>query len=106
MDTDIWGNLRGEPVKIIDENHEDNFIKIMVYKAGDLYTYGFQLKVGTIVQQKAANINNPMFESENTARVKASLEIENICAKNRNSRKFFLGFTHIQYSGYSLFDDI
>jgi hypothetical protein len=98
-----WGNLRGDPVRIIEEAHGDNFVKVFIYQSGDLYAYGFQLKVGTVIRQRAANIGGAVFKTEGAAREAAGKEVEAICATNKNSKKYFTEFTKIMYIGYDLF---
>jgi hypothetical protein len=103
---DTWGNLRGDPVLVIDESHDNNFVKISIYKFGDLFTYGFQLKVGTVIRQRVANIGGAVFNSEGSAREAAGKEVGEICATNKNSKKYFAGFSKIRYNDYDLFSGV
>jgi len=105
-DYDTWGNLRGEPVRIIDEAHGSNFVKVFIYKTGDLFAYGFQLRVGTVIRQKAANIGGATFNSEGAAREAAGVEIAAICATNKNSKKYFAEFAKVRYNNYDLFSEV
>jgi hypothetical protein len=100
---DTWGNLHGEPEKVIEETIGDNFIKVFVYKVDAAYCYGFQLKVGTLIRQKAANIGAATHKTLGAAREEAGKEIEAVCAGNKNSKKFFADFTKIRYTEYDLF---
>jgi hypothetical protein len=100
---DTWGNLRGEPHNVIEETIGDNFIKIFIYRVDAAYCYGFQLKVGTLIRQKAANINAATYKTGRAAREAAGKEIEAVCAGNKNSKKFFTDFTKIRYTEYDLF---
>jgi hypothetical protein len=100
---DTWGNLRGEPHNVIEETIGDNFIKVFIYHADAVYCYGFQLKVGTLIRQKAANISAAIYKTEGAAREAAGKEIEAVCAGNKNSTKFFADFTKIRYTEYDLF---
>jgi hypothetical protein len=102
---DRWGNLRGDPQRVIDERHGDYFIKVMIYRYRDFFYYGYQLKVGTMIRQRAANVSGQVFKTPETARMAASLEIEKACAENKNVRKLFADFTMIRYSQGSLFGD-
>ena len=103
---DTWGNLRGDPLCVIDEAHGDNFVKILIYKADGFFAYGFQLKVGTVIRQKAANIGGAVFKSEGEAREAAGIEIEAVCAANKNSKKYFAEFSKIRYIEYDLFSEV
>jgi hypothetical protein len=100
---DTWGNLRGEPCKVIEEARGENVVKVSVYRVDNNFYYGYQLKVGTLVRQKAANIGGAIYNSEGSAREAAGNEIMAICETNKNSKKFFAEFTKIQYNQYDLF---
>jgi hypothetical protein len=100
---DTWGNLRGDPYKVIEEAQGGNTIKVMIYQAGGAYCYGFQLKVGTLIRQRAANIEGAVYKTEGAAREAAGREIEAVCGGNKNSKKFFGDFTKIRYTEYDLF---
>jgi hypothetical protein len=103
---DTWGNLRGDPIKVIDEARENNFVKISIFKVGELYAYGFQLRVGTVIRQRAANIGGAIYDSEGAAREAAGNEVEAICATNKNSKKYFADFQKIRYNNYDLFSGV
>jgi len=100
---DVWGNLRGEPVLSISEAHGTNFINIFIYKVGDLFSFGYQFHVGTILRQKKANISRAVYKTEGAAREAAGNEVEAICATNKNSKKYFAEFQKIKYTDYDLF---
>ena len=103
---DQWGNLKGEPIRIVEEHHGDNFIRIYIHEANGLFAYGFQLKMGTVIRQTPANIGGAIFASEKMARIAASKEVEAVCSSNKNSKKIFSEFQNILHCGYSLFDGI
>jgi hypothetical protein len=103
MEHDTWGNLRGEPYKLIEETHRENTVKVFIYRADMLFYYGYQLKVGTLLRQRAANIGAPAYKTEGAAREAAGKEIKIICDGNKNSKKYFEDFTQIRYSEYDLF---
>jgi hypothetical protein len=103
--TDRWGNFRGDPFLIIEERHGGNFIKIMVYRAGNTYYYGYQVKMGGMIRQQAANAAGEAFSTPDLARMAASQHIEKLCGTNRNTRKLFVDFTRIRYSQGTLFSD-
>jgi hypothetical protein len=103
---DTWGNLRGEPLRVIEETHGNNFVKVLIYKPNDFFAYGFQLRVGTVIRQKAANIGGAIYKSEGEAREAAGVEIEAICAVNKNSKKYLVEFQNIRYNSYDLFSEV
>jgi hypothetical protein len=100
---DTWGNLRGAPCKAIEEAHGENMVKVSVYRVDNAFCYGYQLRVGTLIRQKAANIGWAIYNSEGAAREAAGNEIMAICETNKNSKKFFAEFTKIRYNQYDLF---
>ena len=102
-DYDTWGNLRGEPCFLIEEAQGNNFIHISIYRVGELFAYGFQLRVGTVIRQKMANIGGAVYKTENAAREAAGKEVEAVCATNKNSKKYFAEFQKIRYTDYDLF---
>jgi hypothetical protein len=103
MEYDTWGNLRGDPHKVIEETHGENTIKVFIYQADGRFYYGYQLVVGTLIQQRVANIGAVAYKTEGAAREAAGKEIEIICAGNKNSKKYFDEFTQIRYIEYDLF---
>jgi hypothetical protein len=100
---DRWGNLRAAPAEIIEERHYDNFIKIYIHKYNDAFHYGYQVKIETLVEQKAANINNVAHPTPEAARQSAVVEVINICTAHRTARKAFADFTKIRYNQPELF---
>jgi hypothetical protein len=103
---DRWGNYRGDPKRIIEERHGDDFIRISIYWAADgVFRYGFQVKVGTMIRQKAANAAGDAFSTVELARMAASVEIEGLCGTNKNVKRAFADFTQIRYSQRGLFEE-
>jgi len=100
---DTWGNLRGDPCRVIEEAHDENAVKVLIYRVDNAFCYGYQLKMGTLIRQKAANIGGAIHKSEAAAREEAGNEIAAICETNKNSKKFFADFTKICYHQYDLF---
>ena len=100
---DTWGNLRGEPFLTIEEAHAANYVNIYIYKVDELFAYGYQLKVGTILRQKKANISGAIYKTDGAAREAAGNEVSAICATNKNSKKYFAEFQKIKYTDYDLF---
>jgi len=106
MDKNIWGNLCGKPLQLIEETHENNFVNVLIYQVGDSFTYGYQLRVGTIIRQKAANVDSAKYKSIGKAREAAGNEIQAICNTNKNSKKYFAEFKKICYIDSELFGGI
>jgi hypothetical protein len=102
-DCDIWGNLRNNPARIIEERHGDNFINLFIYEYEHHFYYGYQLKVGTMIRQKLANVKDKNYPGSDIARVYASAEIKTLCDTNKNVRKLFEDFTKIRYNQPELF---
>jgi hypothetical protein len=103
MEHDAWGNLRGDPFNFIEETHGENTIKVFIYQVEMLFYYGYQLKVGTLLRQRVANIGAVAYKTEAAAQEAAGKEIEIICAGNKNSKKYFEEFTKVRYIEYDLF---
>ena len=102
---DQWGNIKADPKKVIEEAHEENFIKIFVYNPppGEAWFFGFQLKIEKVVRQKRANINDPPLRGPDAARLAAREMIVDICKKNHAIKKIFADFTVIRYNQPELF---
>jgi hypothetical protein len=103
---DTWGNLRGGPYSVVEETHGDNFARISIYETDGFFRYGFQLKMGTIIKQKSANIGAPVYKTSFLAREAAVSEITALCATNKNSKRFLADFYKIRYSEYDLFGGV
>ena len=110
---DQWGNLKGAPIKTIDEYHGESFIKIFIYQYLSIvsaasgrtadYFFGFQLKLGQLIRQKRANIADRPIRSIDEARVAARNMIVDICRKNKATKSIFAEFTIIRYNQPELF---
>jgi hypothetical protein len=100
---DQWGNLRLQEEKVIEEIHGQNFIRIFIYKYNEQFFYGFQIKIGKLVRQKKANINDPPMQSTEAAREAARKQIIGICKTGHAIKKLFNDFTVIQYNQPELF---
>ena len=103
QNVDTWGNLHGDPHKLIEETHGEHMIKVFIYQVDARFYYGYQLKVGTLLRQRMANIGAVAYKTEGAAREAAGKEIEIMCAGNKNSKKYFEAFTKIRYIEYDLF---
>ena len=101
---DAWGNIRTEPAGGTEERHGDYYVKIFIYSVEGKFFYGYQLKIGTMIRQKAANIKDRSFSTAELARSACSIEIERVCNSNKNVKKLFADFIRIRYNQGSLFD--
>ena len=99
---DTWGNFKIEPVKTIEESHGLNFIKVMIYMVNHGYYYGYQLKINKIILQKQANIKDQPEETENSARLAARNELQNIVTEKKIN-DIFIMFDKICYNQPELF---
>jgi hypothetical protein len=102
---DRWGNLRVAPVKTIEETHDGNFVRVFIHQNDDRVFYWYQIKIGNMIKQKAANIKDTAYDSIEAARVNACRTIQNICAANRNARKLIADFDKIRYNQPTLFEE-
>jgi hypothetical protein len=102
---DRWGNFRIAPEKTIEEVHGDNFARVFFYETGGKHYFAYQLKFGTFLKQKIANIKDKAFDSFPAARLSALREIETVCTANRNVRKLIADFVQIRYNQPTLFDE-
>jgi hypothetical protein len=100
---DAWGNIRNTPVKVIEESHDDNFVKIFIYEIDGCFYYGYQIKVGKTICQKTANISDKPFGTKDLARIYGCNEVENTCNSNKNTRKLFAEFKRIANAQLELF---
>lgn len=100
---DIWGNLRIDPVRIIEERHGEDHIKISIYRYADTFIYGYELKVGSMIRQKLANIEDTGYKNSEVAGIYAGREIETLCNTNKNVKKLFTDFIKIRYNQPELF---
>ncbi|GHU35006.1 hypothetical protein FACS1894172_16120 [Spirochaetia bacterium] len=102
-DVDTWGNLRGDPVKTIQETHDNDFIEVIIYKGDKLFYYGYSLRLGTLILRKAANIKNESYLTAEAARSHACKEIQEVCTRSRNAQKAIVNFTRIWVQQGELF---
>jgi hypothetical protein len=100
---DQWGNFRLQAVKVIEENHGQNFIRIFIYKYNKQCFYGFQIKIEKLVRQKRANINDPPLRSTEAVRTAAREQIIGICKTGHAIKKAFNDFIVIRYNQPELF---
>jgi len=111
--SDQWGNLKGTPLKVIEEKHGENSVKIFIYEYRSIntvangrpadYYFGFQLKIDRLIRQKRANIADRPMRGVDEARSAAQKMIIDICKKNKVVKKTFAEFTSIRYNQPELF---
>jgi hypothetical protein len=102
---DRWGNIRAAPVKVVEETRGDNFIKVLLYEVDGLFYFGYQIKVGKTLRQKAANIHGRSFGTKELARICGCAEVEVTCNSNKNTRKLFTEFKKIAGAQLELFPE-
>ena len=100
---DTWGNIQGEPFCVIEERHDDWFVKVFVHHVENRYYYGYQINIKTMVRQMTASMNDRSFDSADYARSSASIEVERVCNENKHVKKIFADFIQIRYNQRSLF---
>lgn len=107
---DKWGNLKIPPIKIIEENHGENSIKIFIYQyqaEGENspvnYYFGFQLKIEKLIRQKRANIADSPMRGIDDSRASAQNLILEMCKKNKIAKRTFAEFSIIRYNQPELF---
>jgi hypothetical protein len=105
MEVDRWGNFKFSPAKIIEEIREGNFVKIFLYEYEGGFYYGYQLKLGGVVKQKAANKNDAALGTADAARIHACMDITKIGMANRSIRAIFTTFDKVRYNQPTLFDE-
>ena len=102
-DYDAWGNLRLEPVNVVQEAHGENVIRIFIYEYNGAFYFSFQIKIEKLVRQKMANVKDMPHTSIERARGAAREMIIGICKENRTIKKLFADFTIITYDQPELF---
>ncbi len=99
---DKWGNIKKEPGKTIEENHGPNFIKVFIYRAGEGFYFGYQLKIKKLILQKQANIRDIPHETEEKARLAAREELIRLTSEKK-IKEVFITFDKICYNQPELF---
>jgi hypothetical protein len=98
---DIWGNFIN-PVKIIEQNHGNNFIKIFIYGFESRFYFGYQLKLEKLIREKKANVSDVFYDTEEKARKAARNELTSLTTETK-LRKVFIEFDKICYNQPELF---
>jgi hypothetical protein len=99
---DLWGNIKKNPVKTIEESHGADFIRINIFQADPGFFYGYQFKIKKLILQKEANITDIPFESEEKARRGARNELLSIITEKKLLQTF-INFDKICYNQPELF---
>jgi hypothetical protein len=101
---DTWGNLKIDPVDILEETHSFNFIKVFIYKVDENFYFGYQLRLNRLVMQKQANVLDRPEKTKNAARQVARKELHSIVSKHsKKTLEAFLIFDTICYNQPELF---
>jgi hypothetical protein len=99
---DSGGNIKKEPLKILEESHGPDFIKIFVYHTETGFFFGYQLKLKKLILQKQANIKDTPMEGEMAAIKAARKELTALASENRLIKTFIM-FDTICYNQPELF---
>jgi len=103
MDKRASERIETEPIKIVEENHKKNYVRIFIYEVSNSFFYGYQLKVNRIIRQKKPTWADVPWMSIEAARLAAKAEIIKICKNNKMIRELFEDFTIIKYNQMELF---
>jgi hypothetical protein len=98
---DIWGNFTN-PLKTIEQNHGNNFIKIFIYGFKERFYFGYQLKLKKLIREKKANVSDVFYNTEEKARIAAKDELTGLATETK-LRKVFIMFDKICYNQPELF---
>jgi hypothetical protein len=99
---DIWGNFIN-PIKTIEQNHTNNFIKVFIYGFESRFYFGYQLKIKKVIREKRANIADVPIDTEEKARKAARDELTTI-VREEKLQKVFITFDKMCYNQPELFD--
>jgi hypothetical protein len=98
---DIWGNFIN-PLKTIEQNHGNDFIKIFIYGFEGRFYFGYQLKLKRVIREKRANISDVPIDTEEKARKAARDELTSLATETK-LQKVFTTFDKICYNQPELF---
>jgi hypothetical protein len=97
-----WGNLTVNPIKVIEENHGHNFIKVLIYAVDGKYYYGYNLKLSKVILQKQAKIQDSPLGTDTAAWDTARSELLQLASARKLKETFEL-FDKIIYNQPELF---
>jgi hypothetical protein len=98
---DIWGNFIN-PLKTIEQNHGNNFIKVFIYGFENRFYFGYQLKLEKLIKEKKANVSDISYDTEEKAQKAAKDELTSLATETK-LRKVFIMFDKICYNQPELF---
>jgi hypothetical protein len=98
---DIWGNFI-KPIKTIEQNHGNDFIKIFIYDFESRFYFGYQLKLKKVIREKRGNIADIPIDTEEKTRKAAKDELINLVMETK-LQKVFISFDKICYNQPELF---
>lgn len=98
---DIWGNFIN-PLKTIEQNHGNNFIKVFIYSFESRFYFGYQLKLEKLIREKKANISDIPYDTEEKARKAVRDELTRLVTETK-LKKAFITFDKICYNQPELF---
>jgi hypothetical protein len=98
---DIWGNFNS-PMKTIEQNHGNNFIKVFIYSFESRFYFGYQLRLEKLIREKRANVSDIFYGTEEGARKAARDELTSLATETK-LRKVFITFDIICYNQPELF---
>jgi hypothetical protein len=98
---DIWGNFIN-PLKTIEQNHGNNFIKVFIYSFESRFYFGYQLKLEKLIREKKANISDIPYDTEEKVRKAVRDELTRLVTETK-LKKAFITFDKICYNQPELF---
>jgi hypothetical protein len=98
---DIWGNFV-HPLKTIEQNHGNDFIKIFIYSFESRFYFGYQLKLKRVIREKKANVSDIPIDTEEKTRKAARDELTSLVTETK-LQKVFISFDKICYNQPELF---
>jgi hypothetical protein len=98
---DIWGNFVN-PLKTIEQNHGNNFIKVFIYGFESRFYFGYQLKLEKLIREKKANVFDVFYDTEENAWKAARYGLIGVATETK-LRKALVDFDKICYNQPELF---
>ncbi|MGP1522656.1 MAG: hypothetical protein ACTTKC_05065 [Treponema sp.] len=92
-----------ELTETVYENHKGNFVELRIFKNGNMYAYGYKLKIESVIKQRHPSTNDFTHENVISAKTKAKNEIIQKCTENKKAKEAIAEFTKIAYNQLELF---
>lgn len=92
-----------ELAETVYENHKGNFVELGIFKNGNMYAYGYKLKIESVIKQRYPSANDFTHENATSAKTKAKDEIIQKCTENKKAKEAIAEFTKIAYNQLELF---